>query len=953
MLGGASALALSATAAGRTAPKAEAPSVSEVVVTGSRIVRNGNEAPTPVTVASTEQLVKAQPESIVQALVQLPQFQGVGSRSTDTNTGGNVSGNHGGFLNLRRLGVNRTLVLLDGRRLPPSTPRGEVDASLLPEMLVQRVEVVTGGASAVYGSDAVAGVVNYVLDDKFKGLRLDAQGGVSTYNDTGNYKIGGAFGKDLLDGRAHVMGSVEYFDGQGITRRDRPGYFDGGYFFVAKDPTKPGGTAANPWVIRGGVSQSNPVNSSGAFRSGPPGVINTTFSSTGQIIPFDFGQPTGVSGQIIGGGGTISNSAGYSSLVSPQRTLQSFGRITYDVTDDLKASLDVMYGHVHTDVNEGSVNLSNQLVFSGNPFLPAQIQSILTATNTASVRYSRQILEGAPRGNPGYEDGSSLTLTASLKGKVFGKYNFDLYYSHGRAREHTFYSSQQNQHLYAALDAVRNPATGQIVCNVDLIKPAWYTGGCVPLNVFGPTGTVTPEMVAYIVGHPEARVKNDQDNVGFNIQGDLFSTWAGPISASVGAEWRKTTLDQTSNSDPNVLPDFTGIRFGGTSRDMLKFFIGSITPAKGSVSVTEGFGEAVVPLAKDLPLAKKLELSLAGRVTHYTTSGTVGTWKVGVSDELVEGLRFRATVSRDIRAPNIFELFSGTVLAPSPSIDPHCNCQSGNFATVLSGGNPNLKPEKADTKSFGVVWQPPFVPRFSISVDRYDIRITGAIASQTADALLQDCEASNGTGPSCALITRPLPFSNRTVANYPTQILTLLQNLSFMATRGVDIEGSYNFDLDTINDKLSGNLGARLLANYVDTYRTQLNSISPVLENAGVNPIPHWRGNLAVTYQNGPFSLYVQGRYIGRMLNGTNLTAGQVFDPAHIPSVTYVDTTLSYKTAILGRDTEAFLTINNFFNKKAPLVPLNTGTISTVFPTIVELYDVIGRYFTLGVRVRM
>ena len=959
LLASTSTLSLATLAAAQTtgAGQGSAPSVSEVIVTGSRIVRTGASAPTPVTVISSQQLRQAQPESIVMGLAQLPAFQGVGDRSTEVSNGGSISGNRGGFLNLRKLGTNRVLVLLDGHRLPPSTSRNEVDVSMLPDDLVQRVDVVTGGTSAVYGSDAVSGVVNYVLDRRYTGLRFDAQGGVSTHGDAPSYRIGAIGGEDFANGRAHVVGSIHYFSGKGLKRLDRPPLYENQYGWVAQDPTKPPGTATNPFIIASPVYVGQPTGTSGAFQSGPVGVINMTGAGT----PFVLGAPSGTSGTLIGGGGSNSPPLpGISSLISTQRTLQGYLGLTYDFTPDLRGSLDLFGGKIHSDANAGAVPITHELVFSGNPFLPPSIQSILTSSRTPSVFFSRVNAEEIG-GNPGSEDGNEFNVIGDLKGKLYKSYTFDLYASYGITHQDNRFTSVDNRHLFSALDAVTNPATGQTVCGVDLTRPSWYTGGCVPLNVFGGPGTVTPTMLNYVTGHPEYKVKNDQIDVGVNVQGNLFSTWAGAVKVSVGGEWRRQSLDQTTNSDPGVLLDFTGIRWNfasGSARDRIPFFIGSIAPAHGSVSVAEGAGEIAVPLAKDLPFAKYLEFSAAGRLASYSTSGLVKPWKLGLSDEVFDGLRIRATLSRDIRAPDLFSLFSGKQIGPSNStFDPHCSC-SAIFPAVFAIGNPNLKPEKGRTVSVGGVFQPKFLPGFSLSVDYYKIRITGAIGSPVQLDVQNACEASNGTSPQCALIIRPGPFSDHSANNAATEVDLPLQNLSFIQTSGIDTELDYRMPLDRVSDRLPGTLGLRALVNYVRNYDTQVNPTAPVLHFAGrtnfptqvVNAIsiPRVKANVSVDYENGPFTFFLQGRYISHLFITSN--ANQVYSPSHVPAVVYFDTTLSYKFSIAGKPTETYLTINNLFNKKPPLLPTNSGP-GQYYPTILELYDVMGRYFTVGVKV--
>ena len=941
--------------------------VGEVVITGSRIVRDGYEAPTPVTVATAQALKAAAPGNLADGLNQLPQFGGsIGpTRQIYTNvTGANRSGN---FLALRNLGpspsvsAGRTLTMMDGRRLPPTTFQGLVDAGSIPELLVQRVDVVTGGVSAVYGSDAVAGVVNFILDSRFTGVKAEAQAGFSNYNASGfsyipgkpgpgkdggkstisdgkSYKIGGAFGAPLLDGRGHVLASFERTNQDPVRRVDRP-YGTEGWAFVGKAGAGPAGAAANPFFLSRNVVQ-NVSTYTGKFTAGPAGIINTLVSADGRTVrPWDDGALTGVAGISIGGSGdpnpvTLAQTGGL-------RNDQAFGQVSYDLTEDVAGSVNATYSHSIGNIASAGAQISGIQMFNGNPFLPAAIQQVMTATNTASTPFTKRMIDTYPIDVR--EANSSLTLTADLKGKFADKWSFEGYYSYGRT--HNNYSSMQteNSKWYAALDAVRDPATGNTVCRITLTSPT-VKPGCVPYNPFG-LDNASDAAKAYIESESAYEATHTTHIVNASVSGELFSTWAGPIGVSVGAEYRKLRLDLNSNSDPFEPLDYTGIR-GLPATLPPRFLNTNQGEAHGGTNVKEVFGEIAVPLARDMPWAKSLEVSGAARRTDYALSGPVTTWKGGLNYEPFESLRFRGAISRDIRAPTLFELFATESITRASTLDPFTN--TSGIIPEGRGGNANLQPEIGKTKTLGVVYRPEWAPRFGVSVDYYDIRIAGAVGTQTTPQILADCLASNGAAAVCSLIERPFPLTNRTPANFLTKVRLVPLNLAFIETKGVDFDANYSFDLSTL---VEGRVALRAVVNYVDSFKTQLTATSPVNEVSGCTcvstggALPKWKALVSANYTHEGFGWLVQARYIDKLRLGP-----QVYVPDHLPAYTYFDTTFKYDTKFSGVNTQFFFTVNNLFNKIYPIWTDPTATPGGGGPTLSSIYDVMLRYYTVGVR---
>lgn len=895
---------------------------------------NGNQAPTPVTVVGASELAARAPSNIPDALNQLPQFQGSTSQyqSQLVNPAGISSGN---FLNLRALGPVRALTLFDGMRLPKTSGSGLVDANLVPQLLVQRVEVVTGGASAAYGSDAVSGVINFVLDKKFEGLRYLAQGGISKYGDNATQRFGAAYGGSFLDDRLHLLASAEYYDNAGISsqaarREGVPLYaavgINGGV----------GGSAANPYTVVANSAFNN-VRFDGLFTTGP--FANNSLLANGTLVP--------LTGQTVGAGICVRCNGSFHdpatiSLVPQLRTEQAFGRLTYNITDSIDFYAQGVGARSVTRQNASTPTTQPgapaYVIFPENAFLPAALATQIPA---AGVGFSRQNRDLVTTANRTLE--TTIIGTAGLSGRLGGSWEWDVAYSYGRTRQKVVLSELDNIHLRAAVDAVRDPANGNIVCRVTLTNPGLYPG-CVPINLFG-EGSPSAAAIAYVRGAAIQRAENEQQLGTINLRGEPFSTWAGPVSVAIGGEIRHEELKQTSNSNPALPLQNTGIRGFGSGG---AFFPSVFGVGAGSVTVKEGYGEVLVPLARDVTLAQSLDLNGAIRLTDYSTSGSVLSWKAGLTWSPFDGLRLRGARSRDIRAPTLNELFSGVQPIQTSFADPHTGVNTPVFQ--LTTGSATLKPEKANTLTLGAVLEPSFLPSFSLSVDYYDIRISNAIAQPYSLAqIVQLCENSGGTDALCAQINRPLPFSNRTPANAPLSVSLQPLNVASVQTRGVDAEASYRFELG------GGDVGLRALGTYIIAYKQRQTSQQPFTNLAGNNDLssdlgglPRFRATGSIDYTIDRLTIRAQERFIGASRR-SDIT---FFVDNHVSSVAYTDLNLSLKLGPAGRfggSHELFFNVTNLFDRRPPLV-VGVRNPGLAFPTFKSLFDVVGTQFAVGIR---
>jgi iron complex outermembrane recepter protein len=927
------------------APAVHQPTDQEIVVTASRVIKDGSKAPTPVTAVTGETLAQTAPSSIPDALNKLPVFANSSSATNGQSFSATLS-QKGNFLNLRALGTQRLLTLLNGTRAVPtaSSLGNGVDANMLPQMLVSRVDVVTGGASAVYGSDAVSGVVNYVLDEKFKGIKLDAQSGISNYGDDFSYKYGIAFGKAIGD-RVHVIGSYEHYKSKGISSLSARSWAQDGGALTG------GGVAASPFAIAPNAT-TDVMTYGGLIATGV--LAGQRFLPNGTLVPFMNGLPTASSVTQIGGDGVKYTT----SLASAIATDQAFLRTTFDVTDKLQFFVQGSYARSDSNYNTQSENNrpgTNRTItiYSDNAYLNPGVAAQMAAAGQSSFTMGRFFSDVPSMFTRSVTD--YYSFQAGLKGEIGSKWHWDASYVQGRSLLNFLSSEFDSRKFFAALDAVKDPSTGSVVCRVTLTNPT-FLPGCVPMNVMG-SGNITDAAYSWARTASRLRTTNGMKFGNVNIAGELLHLPAGPVMVAVGGEYRQQTLDQTSNADPAMLATsaqrsayFQDIR--GVPSSTLAFLVVNQGVAHGTQTVKEAYGELAVPLLKDFVAAKELSLNFAVRVTDYKTSGTAATYKMGATWAPIDGIRFRAAQSRDIAAPSLYDLYAGANIQNLGVTDPLTNVTV--VPQIVNQGNINLKPEVSNTTTLGTVITPRGVPGLTLSVDFYRIKINNAISTATPQSELSECAASNGTAPSCSLIIRPYPYSNTSAANAPTQIYVLPQNLSFLLTKGIDFEAGYTTALDRISSSLKGNLSLRAFVNYLANYKTQASPSQPILDRAGktINGystagLPHWRGLLTQTYSNDRVSVSFSERFTGSNYRGVTEVFAPGFDTIS-PNRTYVDVNLTYNVLERSRG-QLFLNIQNLFNATPPVQQYGAAAGLNA-PTDSSKYDVVGRYFTLGFR---
>jgi len=904
-------------------------SSGDIVITGSRVITNGNNSPTPVTVVTTEAIQQITPSNIPDGLNKLPVFSGSNNQSTFGAAERNFSGN---YLNLRNVGAGRSLILFDGHRFPPTTTDNLVDTNTIPQLLLERVDVVTGGASAVYGSDAITGVVNFIVDRDFNGIKLNIQGGESSRSDNASMRIGGAFGIPLFGGRGHFEASVEHYDSEGIDSKLSRQYGRDVYSMQGA------GNAANPVRL---IKDSRLTNFSrfGIIKTGV--FADQVFGGPNNALrPFVHGTRTGASGVESGGDGTFYDSTLQASL----RSTQGFARFDYDVSDAVHFYIQATATKSYNQFSKEE-NVINNLTFSAeNPYLLPEYRDAMLAVNQPTFTYAKQMGE-VPRLTPTAWIKSYYAI-AGLEGRL-GSFNWDIAYSHSEARQRV--ATVNNMHLgrfYAALDAVRAPG-GEIVCNVTLTNPGLYPG-CVPIDPFG-EDVISQAAQDYILQDTYFRLHNRMDNLAGSISGSVFDTWAGPVRVALSGEYRSLSMDLVSDAQPTDRTDCTGLRFNNCRSATLLYASNVVGDMRNKTqNVSEGAIEVDIPILANSVIAKSLNINGAARYTHYNTSGSVETWKVGLDWHLTDSLRFRATRSRDIRAPNLNDLFAPVNVNPSGFYDLHTNITA--TVPVETSGNPNLEPEVAQTLTLGVVYRPTWLPGFSVAIDYYDISMKNAIGNVSASnsSVQQECEASGGTSTLCTLFERPLPFSDTSSANFPTRAFSRQLNVATLDTHGIDAEMNYATDL------WGGNMSLRGLFAYQPTLETRNFPGSPLLNRAGAAGLPAYRVTAFVHYDINDISVDLQERWHSSTRRSSDPTI--VFDAPRVGARAYTDLTLAYRLVTADdRSAQIFLTVQNLFDRQ-PAPHVNTGAASTVpgfFVPVTNGDDPIGRYFTAGIRFRL
>lgn len=932
--------------------------LEEVVVTGSRISRGGFEAPTPVTSIDNDYLLDLGFINVGAAVQQLP----INKASLTPETNGFGSFNVGAqIVNLRALGSNRTLTLVDGRRHIPSTDTANVDLNLIPPLLLDRTEIVTGGASAAYGSDALAGVINVILDKDLEGLRLQMDYGQTAHGEGESVHVSAAGGMPLFNGRGHLIVGGEYEDAEGIpscihTRdwcRDAPGIITNAQSAINGQPRniRTNNVVQGQMTSAGQVFQlRNPTGTLGAvIQPGHP-LYGIQFDPAGNPVPYEAGEFYPNSN--VRGGDGFSRFETVNTRVPVER-YSLFTHLSYELSDATNLFVETSFGSVDSS-NLGAARwfqTTGQVpVLRDNPFLHPEIAAIMDANGIDSFFMGKHWDDWGRVES--HSNNKVYRIVLGADGELDDNWTWDAYWQYGyNSREQFLLRQSITTNHFRALDVTSDPGTGQPICR-DLLSsdPAVVAAaaGCVPLNPFG-LNQWDPAARDYVLGTLQEWYKMNEYVVAANVQGDLFPLPGGNAALAAGFEYRSDSGAITH--DPCGLRSCYWQNYGDDFG--------------GDLDVTEGYVEVALPVLRDRPGARLLEFNGAVRQTHYRNSqedhfdhhndGTdtfvparsaiidATTWKFSAMYDPLEWLRFRATKSRDIRAPNFDELYSRTETLgftgfPNPwlgTIDPALSINSGNI---------DMKPEKGDTQTFGIVFSPTWSwgEGLQLSIDWWDIDIKDAVGRLGATRIIEDCFLGNQL--LCGLLDTP--------GDVITEVRNATLNLDNYKTSGVDIEASYRRGLSG-----GATLGLRLFATKTDEIVTVIGGVETdyvgVTGGAAFGQ-PEWALNSTISYAKGPVNVSVQARYIDSGIFNVNYI--EVGEPGYSPASPFstndnsvdsaVYTTLAVRYTLpmrSERSWELFGSVNNLFDKDPPLSP-------GAYPTNTAFFDQVGRSFRLGLR---
>ena len=980
--------------------KTQGNGVEEVVVTASRVDRQGFVAPTPTSVLGQAEMQARPPQAIMNLINEIPAFRPSNSQNS------RAAYDSSGLLSpdLRGLGSRRTLVLVDRNRFVPAASNGTLDLNLIPTNMIERAEVVTGGASAAWGSDAVAGIVNLSTKKHFEGVEGQVSWGQTQIGDNaqwqGNLTVGGKFNGD----KGHVVMGLEYGHADGIKdiySRDWGKQEWGTVTYPTgaargSDPTRivttfvrnlQNGTYGG--IVQGQVLPNGTVQAASTTESILKSYLNAngynfaanqniSFAPGGALVPQNLGQVFGTS--TVGGGFPLETGGRLLWMSPALKRYTGMINVEYEVAPRVTATMQLNVGKseiyfttaTRRDINQyvtnarpagtpadqfvdrsvqpapsGVLPVDFLLIQRDNAYLPSPLRAAMTANNMDAFYMGRTEFD---LGNV-----QAHSYTAVFRGAfglngdfdALGKtWKWNVNSELGQNEFNNAYSNMASESRWnKSYDAVIGP-TGTPICRVNLPGSNNPDPACVPYNPFGYNSAQNlADVKKYMMGTMYWDTVYQQEFAEANISGEPFSTWAGPVSVAAGASYRRDKVTQTSdavsqaNDWDNVNPQ----------------------PFAGEYNTKEIYGETVVPLLKDMRFFKSVDFNGAMRRTDYSTSGAVTTWKTGLTWEVTDELRFRGALSRDIRAPNVLEL-SGVSTTVTNFTNRYTLLNSGTLY-ITNRGNPDLRPEVARSLTGGFVIEPRAIPRFRVSVDYYKISVKDAISAFGTQDIIDRCKIEADAGAPGFFCSK-LDSNHQYNANFQVYAINNSPlNLVRQQAEGIDIEAQYSLRAGP------GNLSLRAFAtrsmnlkNYDVTSATQYSGYlgGPAPGFEGLGGTPKWVGTLNSTYSIGRAVLSLQTRYLSSAHVSTAPLATRLMgpdNPAYNPAnpntinVNLVSQrvyfTLSGTYDIIpktadGRKLQAYFVIDNLLDKDPPnYAGIGNGN---------QFYDAYGRAFKVGFR---
>lgn len=954
---------------------ADASNGDTIVVTGTRIRRPDFESPSPVVSIGAAAIQQAGNTNLTDILAQVPALQGSTTSADTAGSGVGIGGSGVNTLNLRNLGTDRTLVLIDGRRQVASVPGSQaIDIGTIPSDLIERFDVLTGGASAVYGADAVTGVVNFVLKRDFEGITARAQAGISEYGDAGRRLLAVTAGRNFADGRGNVAVAYEYGSESRLESRDRARLRGNGLVTFQRNPADPEFRPGYTGGASNGIPDNIPTRDVRYNDTAREGGIDVDFdgqpdyivSGAGQLVPFNLGTVLRPGFSQGGSGTRISD---YLNDLLPRIDRHVVNAIAhYDVSPALTLFAEGKYAR-NKSFTLGQPSFDYYLlVEDGNPFLPAGLPNL----GNGGVLVTRDNFDIGQRGETITRE--TYRAVVGARGEINNHASYELSYVFGQSDiSNRYVNNTYNDRFFAALDAVRDPATGQITCRVNL-DPNWTPnqpyasrsvvdpttfrpGECVPLNLFG-DGAPSQAALDFVRATTTDRSRLRQHVVSGSVSGDFgqfFELPGGAVNFVLGAEYRK--------EESRFIPDALAAQ-GLT-------FTNSLGREEGQFDVKEGFAELDVPVLRDVAFAHRLNLGAAIRFSDYSTIGNTTTWKVNGSYAPVRDITFNGTYSKAVRAPNIGELFSGQSQTFAFITDPcdraeiqngtatrAANCQalltslgvanpsayvdsrSANISG-FSGGNADLREEEATTWTAGAVLQPRFIPGLSLRADWYDINLRGAINTVTANEVARLCvDQATLDNVFCRSITRTNVATGTAAQGNIVSFTVAPQNVARFSTAGLDVNMSYAFDAGS-----AGRFNLRLIGNYLDKLEFIGTPGAPVTDRRQESAFraPKYSANADLTWSLDNVTVNYGLNFLDKTLRYANLT-NQSNPDVVASEYKYIKAMWQHDIYVSVDATDRFqfyTGVNNVFGQKADIADTTYAQ------------QIIGRYFFAGARMKL
>ncbi len=958
-----------------------------IIVTGSRIASPTAESTAPLQIIDDLAIDEAGITNIQELLLENPVF-GTPALSR-TNSAFLTSGTGVATIDLRDLGSNRTLTLIDGRRVVASLAGSStVDLNVIPVQFLERVDVLTGGSSALYGSDAVAGVVNFIYRKDFEGVAANAQYGITEQGDDARYQADVTIGTNVADGRGNIMVHFGYSNEEGLLSNRRPNTTTDGlsaiFFGGAIDSEVVPFFSSFP--PQGRFDVNGTASSGDDFTFSPNGALQNCFTTNGATCTASIGPGTGPNGF---------NRQQFRTLAVPVERYLFAARGFYGITDDIDFFFEGTFNRTFSarqiepfPLQSGGTNgvypgggrmpIENYLpgtnTIVANPFVPAEIlaaASDLDGDGLRDVGFTRRTVEFGPR--EGTTERNFYRFVLGLEGTVFDdRFTWDVSYNYGHVSENQVSNGQVNVVNFRDALAARlevgdengNGVPGEVIC----IDPEARANGCAPANIFG-FDSLSQAAVNYIAAQGAFQTGITQQVVTGNLSGSLFDLPAGPVGIALGAEYRK----ESSFSDNDALTN-AGLNAGNVLPD-----------TRGSFDVAEVYAEVKVPILADTPGFQLLEVGGAVRYADYSTAGGVLSWNVQGTWQPIDDLRLRATYATAVRAPNIGELFAGlSQTFPSGLTDPcaaanggtgvtatdgtalAANCLAdpgvaanvalnGSFTQVQSdiqgiggfnGGNPNLFEETAKSLTVGAVLNPrsiDFLRNLTVTVDYYDIEIEDVISGFPRQFTLDQCYTESNSTFCQFIIRRPTATSTNSAGSIQF-INALGVNAAVLETSGIDVTASYSTGLGlTEGDRLSARIAYTHILKY-DFFSLPTAPADPSDGEIGT-AADRFTANLA--YTNDDFRLSFTGTFIGKSFVDDQFNGPRF---ASVPAYFKLDSQFSWNVT---DELEWYFGIDNLLDKAAPNILTGVTGNVTGADTAADVYDVFGRSYYSGVRLRI